>query len=40
MDLIADIISGTSSFALVFIVGVILVLAILFIAAKRNPEPK
>ena len=30
MDLIADIVSGTSSFALVFIVGV----------TKRNPEPK
>lgn len=40
MDLIGDIISGTSSFALVFIVGLIIILAILLIAAKRNPEPK
>ena len=39
MDLMADIISGTGSFAMVFIVGLIIVLAILFIAAKRNPEP-
>lgn len=40
MDLIADIVSGTTSFGLVFIIGVILVLAILIIVAKRNPEPK
>ena len=38
MDLIADIVSGTSSFALVFIVGVIIVLAILFIKSIRKSK--